>query len=375
MTDFVELILPGVVSLVLGAIAAIVIPMLRRSATLRRQLEADASIVQQLADQAAIELRLDMGHRSAHLVAHSRFPGWTPLDIGLLLIAWLAAGLVAICGVESLRSAGAHFDTTALLAVSMATGTQVGVMYVAFRGWQARMIARVYYPTAVTVLRNAVAWFAARGVVVERVLSDNGSAYKSNLWRDTCAELAITVKKTRPYRPQTNGKIERFHRTLADRWAFKKLYNSESARRAALPAWIHEYNHHRPHSAIGKVPPMTRLNQPGWASHLGGEVTHVKPCGSTVGWAASSDEIARPRQWWLCPARPVGLGRDRTLRPTLWRCSAAGCLTPSRPARADPRKRRGPGCGRCCPQNSPCSPVHSSRARCRRGRLAPTPRR
>jgi hypothetical protein len=114
--------------------------------------------------------------------------------------------------------------------------------------------------TATKVLRNAVAWFAARGVVVERVLSDNGSAYKAHLWHDTCAELGIAVKKTRPYRPQTNGKIERFHRTMAEGWAFKKFYNSESARRAALPAWIHEYNHHRPHTAIGKATPVTRLD-------------------------------------------------------------------------------------------------------------------
>ena len=114
--------------------------------------------------------------------------------------------------------------------------------------------------TATTVLRNAVAWFAARGVIVERVLSDNGSAYRAHLWHDTCAELGISVKKTRPYRPQTNGKIERFHRTMAEGWAFKKFYNSESARRAALPAWIHEYNHHRPHTAIGKAAPITRLD-------------------------------------------------------------------------------------------------------------------
>ena len=114
--------------------------------------------------------------------------------------------------------------------------------------------------TAAAVLRRAVAWFAERGVTVRRVLTDNGSAYKSRLWRDTCAELGITPKKTRPYRPQTNGKIERFHRTLAEGWAFKKFYNSESARLAALPAWVHQYNHHRPHSAIGKRPPITRLN-------------------------------------------------------------------------------------------------------------------
>jgi len=118
--------------------------------------------------------------------------------------------------------------------------------------------------TATAVLRRAVTWFAERGVTTRRVLSDNGSAYKSHRWRDTCAELGITVKKTRPYRPQTNGKIERFHRTLADGWAFAKFYSSEKARRAALPAWLHHYNHHRPHTATNKQPPITRLtNLPG----------------------------------------------------------------------------------------------------------------
>jgi transposase InsO family protein len=113
--------------------------------------------------------------------------------------------------------------------------------------------------TAIGVLRRAVSWFAERGVTVERVLSDNGSAYRSHAWREACAELQIKPKRTRPYRPQTNGKIERFHRTLADGWAFSRHYNSESARRAALPGWLHEYNHHRPHTAIGGKPPITRL--------------------------------------------------------------------------------------------------------------------
>jgi transposase InsO family protein len=113
--------------------------------------------------------------------------------------------------------------------------------------------------TATSVLRRAVAWFAARDVTVRRVLSDNGSAYCSHLWRDTCTELGITRKRTRPYRPQTNGKIERFHRTLADGWAFRRLYTGESQRRKALPGWIHEYNHHRPHTATGGHPPITRL--------------------------------------------------------------------------------------------------------------------
>ena len=118
--------------------------------------------------------------------------------------------------------------------------------------------------TAAAVLRNAVAWFADRGVSVQRVLTDNGGCYRSFLWRETCAELGVAHKRTRPYRPQTNGKIERFHRTLVEGWAFKKFYNSESARLAALPGWLHDYNHHRPHSAIGKAAPITRLtNLPG----------------------------------------------------------------------------------------------------------------
>jgi transposase InsO family protein len=113
--------------------------------------------------------------------------------------------------------------------------------------------------TAVGVLRRAVAWFDARGVSVERVLSDNGSCYRSHAWRDACEQLGISHKRTRPYRPQTNGKIERFHRTLADGWAYARFYSSETQRRAALPAWIHFYNHHRIHSAIGGAP-ITRLN-------------------------------------------------------------------------------------------------------------------
>ena len=117
--------------------------------------------------------------------------------------------------------------------------------------------------TAVGVLRRAVDWFNERGVTVERVLSDNGACYRSLAWRDACAELDITAKRTRPYRPQTNGKIERFHRTLADGWAYARFYGSDSERRAALPTWIHFYNHHRIHSAIGGTPASRLNNLPG----------------------------------------------------------------------------------------------------------------
>jgi transposase InsO family protein len=113
--------------------------------------------------------------------------------------------------------------------------------------------------TAIAVLRRATAWFAEHGVAVERVLSDNGSCYRSHAWRHACTELGITAKKTRPYRPQTNGKIERFHRTLGDGWAYRRLYPSTTERNNALPGWLHFYNHHRIHSAIGGTP-ISRLN-------------------------------------------------------------------------------------------------------------------
>jgi len=108
--------------------------------------------------------------------------------------------------------------------------------------------------TAIGVLRRATIWFHDRGVTVERVLSDNGACYRSFAWRDACEDLGIQHKRTRPYRPQTNGKIERFHRTLADGWAYARFYSSEAERRAALPGWIHFYNQHRRHGACPGFP-------------------------------------------------------------------------------------------------------------------------
>ena len=88
--------------------------------------------------------------------------------------------------------------------------------------------------TAAAFLTRAHAWYAAAGIRIDRVLSDNGSCYVSRLWAGTCTGLGITAKHTRPHRPQTNGKVERYHRTLADEWAYARLYTSETQRRAAL---------------------------------------------------------------------------------------------------------------------------------------------
>lgn len=113
--------------------------------------------------------------------------------------------------------------------------------------------------TATAVLARAHPWFTARGITIEKVLSDNGAAYRSRVWHHVCDQLPITVKKTRPYRPQTNGKIERFHQTPAQGWAWARCYTSEKERRDTLTTWTHFYNHHRPHTACSNLPPTTRL--------------------------------------------------------------------------------------------------------------------
>jgi transposase InsO family protein len=113
--------------------------------------------------------------------------------------------------------------------------------------------------TAAAFLARAHAWYAAAGITIERVISDNGNCYRSRLWADLCTQLTITHKRTRPYRPQTNGKVERFHRTLADEWAYARPYQTEAERRAALDPWLHTYNHHRRHTALGGQPPASRV--------------------------------------------------------------------------------------------------------------------
>ena len=112
--------------------------------------------------------------------------------------------------------------------------------------------------TAAEFWDRANAWFIEQGIIVRKVLTDNGSCYRSHAFRNALGD-EIEHRRTRPYRPQTNGKIERFHRTLADGWAFRRMFLTEDARRRALPGWLHEYNHHRSHTAIGRRPPISRL--------------------------------------------------------------------------------------------------------------------
>ena len=114
--------------------------------------------------------------------------------------------------------------------------------------------------TIVGFLRRAVAFFGRHGITVERVLTDNGGGYRSTIHAVACRALGISHRRTRPYRPQTNGKAERFIRTLLAGWAYGAVYGSSSERTRALDGWLWHYNHRRKHSALGHQAPINRTN-------------------------------------------------------------------------------------------------------------------
>ncbi len=109
-------------------------------------------------------------------------------------------------------------------------------------------------------LRRAVAWYAEQGITIERVLSDNAKAYHSHRWRDTCAELRIARRYTRPYSPWTNGKAEALIKTLLREWAYRFAYPTSAHRAKALPGYLRWYNRRRPHGSLGARPPISRVS-------------------------------------------------------------------------------------------------------------------
>lgn len=119
-------------------------------------------------------------------------------------------------------------------------------------------------------LRRAIAWFAARGVTVQRVMTDNGSGYKSHRFAAVCLQHQIKHLRTKPYRPRTNGKAERFIRIIVEGWAYAITFQSSAARTRALPAWLHYYNHHRPHGSLNRETPGRRLHR---LNNLAGKYT------------------------------------------------------------------------------------------------------
>jgi transposase InsO family protein len=115
--------------------------------------------------------------------------------------------------------------------------------------------------SAIAFLGRAIRFFRRYGIKVERLLTDNGSAYRSRIHAIACRILSLKHLRTRPYRPQTNGKAERFIRTLLAGWAYGAIYGSSAERRAALDGWLWRYNHERPHGSLGRKPPSARLTE------------------------------------------------------------------------------------------------------------------
>jgi transposase InsO family protein len=124
----------------------------------------------------------------------------------------------------------------------------------------AEVLADERQQTAIAFLQRALAFYRRHGIRVERLLTDNGSAFVSAAYAHACRRLGIRHLRTRPYRPQTNGKAERFIRTLVGGWAYGAVYGSSEERTAALDGWLWHYNHRRRHSALGRQPPVSRTN-------------------------------------------------------------------------------------------------------------------
>jgi transposase InsO family protein len=145
------------------------------------------------------------------------------------------------------RSAGAGWE-----AVHVAVDDATRLAYV-------EVLADQAAPTAIGFLRRMVAWFAEHGITVKEVMTDNGSAYRSHDWAKACTDLRVRHLRTRPYRPRTNGKAERFIQTLLREWAYGRLWQSSQARRRGLASWLRYYNTKRPHGSLGHKPPYTAL--------------------------------------------------------------------------------------------------------------------
>ena len=115
---------------------------------------------------------------------------------------------------------------------------------------------------AVAFFRRALRWFEQLGIRCRRLLTDNAKCYKeSKAFLALCTEEGVRQSFTRPYTPRTNGKAERFIQTLKRRWAYRSTFRTSAIRAASLPAWVQQYNHHRPHRSLGKKPPMARLRE------------------------------------------------------------------------------------------------------------------
>jgi transposase InsO family protein len=170
--------------------------------------------------------------------------------------------------------------------------------------------------SAVPFLERAVGWFAGQGVTVERVMTDNGSAYRSHRWRHACGALALRHLRTRPYTPRTNGKAKRFIQTALREWAYARPFATSHERTAALIPWLDHYNTARPHAALAHQPPAVRLRPPAFLGSTDGTVppsrpaiTHDRSAGAAQG-APQVTGASRREASLRRPAGPVNLNQE-----------------------------------------------------------------
>lgn len=169
-----------------------------------------------------------------------------PLDTKKLGRFWQVGKRVFADGRQRNRRAGWHY-----LHVAIDDHSRLGY---------AEVLPSERSSDAVAFLRRALAWYREQGIVVEALLTDNGSAYRSRPFRLACIESAVAHRFTRPYTPRTNGKAERFIQTLLRKWAYRYAYPTSTHRTRALPGWLRWYNRRRPHGSLGGLPPVSRVS-------------------------------------------------------------------------------------------------------------------
>lgn len=202
--------------------------------------------------------------------------------------------------------------------------------------------------TSIGFLRRAVRFFDAYGVTIRRVMTDNGSAYRSTAHALACRRLGIRHLRTRPYRPGTNGKAERFTRTMLDGWAYGAIYKDSWQRRDALAGWLDFYNHRRPHGSLGRLPPAERLAQlvnNVAGSYMNVGLSHVVLAGEDGEAAAERNlavEVSEPRHLAgrRCLAQPCQRSRHRAERRSKPRaCRSAGPVWDTKRPRKTTKRR------------------------------------
>jgi len=211
-----------------------------------------ASTVQNILNRAGLG-RLDRGDRATHTTKPQRYQRDTPgelIHVDVKKIAGIPDG-------GGWRSRGRGYQG------EEAKSRKVGYRYIhtAIDDRTRIVYSEIHTDeqaaTAAGFWIRAAAWYSSIGITPQRVLTDNGACYKSGLWHRACTSTGTIVKKTRPRRPQTNGKVERFHRILLEEWAYIRPWTSDTQRHDAYHGFIHFYNHHRSHGSLGWATPTS----------------------------------------------------------------------------------------------------------------------